>query len=125
VTIGIFLALALAGGAGAALRLLVDGLVRARTKLLYPVGTTIINVSGSLVLGLLTGFALGNALAIEWQLVLGTGLIGGYTTFSTASFESVRLVQQRRIGLALINGFGMLILAVAAAALGIWVGKAI
>ncbi len=54
-----------------------------------------------------------------------TGLLGGYTTFSTASFETARLLQRRSGGLALVNSFGMLLVAVAAVFLGLWIGSAL
>jgi CrcB protein len=54
----------------------------------------------------------------QWQLIAGTGLLGGYTTFSTASFETVRLIEDRRYLAAALNGFGMLITGTAAAVLG-------
>jgi CrcB protein len=88
----------------------------------YPLGTTIINVSGSFLLGLVAGLALGEVVNPQWQLIVGTGFLGGYTTFSTASFETIRLAQERRYGAALTNGLGMLIGAVAAAGLGLWIG---
>jgi CrcB protein len=121
----IFAALALAGGLGAALRLFIDGLVKARTATAYPLGTTIINVSGSLLLGFLVGLALDDSTPPALRatvLILGTGFMGGYTTFSTASIETVRLIQDRRYIAALANGLGMLVVAVAAAALGLWLG---
>ncbi|MBG6213917.1 MAG: fluoride efflux transporter CrcB [Cryobacterium sp.] len=119
------LTIAVAGGVGAAARLYLDGLVRSRLGGAFPFGTTIINVSGSLLLGLVTGLALNHLLAPEWGLVLGVGLLGGYTTFSTASFETVRLAQAHRYLAALANGMGMLGASVAAAALGLWVGLAL
>jgi CrcB protein len=118
----LFLAVAAAGGVGAALRFVVDGVVRARIRSSYPVGVTIINVTGSFLLGLLTGLALGQLVSEQWLVVLGTGLLGGYTTFSTASFETVRLLQLRRPGAALANGLGMLVASVAVATLGLWLG---
>jgi len=118
----LFLAVAAAGGVGAALRFVMDGVVRARIRSSYPVGVTIINVTGSFLLGLLTGLALARLVSDEWLLVLGTGLLGGYTTFSTASFETVRLLQLRRPGAALANGLGMLVASVAVATLGLWLG---
>lgn len=88
---------ALAGGAGAAARLLLDGVVRDRLRTQTPVGTTVINVTGSLALGLVTGLVLFHGAPSSASLVAGTGFLGGYTTFSTASFEGVRLLQQHRL----------------------------
>lgn len=119
----VFLGAALAGGLGAALRFFVDSSVKRLVHTGYPLGTTLINISGSLVLGLLTGLTLHNALTTSWELILGTGLIGGYTTFSTASFETVRLIQERRWLAGAINSLGMLTAAIAAAALGLWCGN--
>jgi len=121
----LFLMVAAAGGVGAAARFFLDGLLRSRLSGAFPYGTTIINVSGSLLLGLVTGLAMNHLLAAEWSLVLGGGLLGGYTTFSTASFESVRLAQEYRYLAALVNGIGMLVASVAAAALGLWAGLAL
>ena len=118
----VFVVGALAGGVGAALRLLLDGLIRARVRTSVPMGTLVINLSGSLLFGLITGLTLNNLLPEQWHLVLGGGLMGGFTTFSTASFETVRLTQDRRYLAALAHGIGMLVLACALAGLGIWIG---
>ena len=85
------------------LRFVVDGLVRTRLGARLPWGTAIINVSGSFLLGLLTGLAT-RGMPQEVLVVAGTGLLGGYTTFSTASVETVRLLQQRRIAASLVYG---------------------
>jgi CrcB protein len=118
----LFTCLSIAGGIGASTRFLFDGAIRSRITVGYPLGTTIINVSGSFLLGLVAGLALGEVVNPQWQLIVGTGFLGGYTTFSTASFETIRLAQERRYGAALTNGLGMLIGAVAAAGLGLWIG---
>lgn len=118
----IFIALALAGGIGASARMLLDGIIRSRVSSAIPWGTITINVSGSLALGLLTGLASASLLPEAWQLVIGTGFLGGYTTFSTASFETIRLIQDRRWALSLFNGLGTLVVATAAAGLGLWIG---
>ena len=107
-----------AGGVGAALRLILDGAIRARTTSSYPLGTTVINVTGSFLLGLITGLATSQLLPLPWQLMIGTGFLGGYTTFSTASFETVRLIEDRRYVAAALNGLGMLLICTAAAAFG-------
>lgn len=119
----LFLAVSLAGGVGAALRLVVDGAVKARVRTALPVGTLLINVAGSLVLGFVTELALAGVVVDVWRLVIGTGLCGGFTTFSTASFETVRLVQERRYALGAMNAVGMLVLAVGAGLLGILLGR--
>lgn len=115
--------IALAGGLGACCRLALDGFIRTRIVSTYPVGTTVINVTGSLLLGLVLGLSAAQLLPEQWHLILGTGFLGGYTTFSTASYETVRLLQARRFGSALANGIGMLVLSVAAAAGGMWFGS--
>lgn len=114
--------LGLAGGLGAASRFLLDGLIRSRFRTALPVATIAINVTGSFLLGLIAGAVGAHAAPAELQLIAGTGFLGGYTTFSTASFETVRLVQSRRTGLALVNGVGTAAAAVAAAAAGLALG---
>ena len=112
-----------AGGLGAAARLVLDGVISARFRFAYPVGTTVINVTGSLLLGLITGLAISHGMPEQWHLILGSGFLGGYTTFSTASFETVRLLQAGRYPSAVVNGLGMLVLSVLAAAAGLWLGS--
>ena len=114
---------ALAGGAGAGARFAVDGLARSRRASPFPWATVAINVTGSLLLGFVTGLVLFDGAPTLVRTVIGTGLCGGYTTFSTASVETVRLVQQRRYGYAMGNAAGTLLLTVAAGALGLWVSR--
>ena len=113
------LLMALAGGAGATARFVLDGLIRRRWDGGYPWATLVINVSGSLLLGLLTGLVLYRGASLDLRLVLGTGFCGGYTTFSTASFEAVRL-QQRESGLRAMSYVALTVAGtLAAAALGL------
>lgn len=93
----------LAGSVGAAARFVVDGTVRSRVTSRVPVGTIVINLTGSLLLGFLTGLVIFHRAPSSLTLVAGTGLCGGYTTFSTASFETVRLLQQGELAAAGIN----------------------
>lgn len=116
------LAVAAAGGVGSVCRFTLDGFVKSRTRLAYPLGTTVINITGSFFLGFVTALALAHALPDAWKSILGTGLIGGYTTFSTASFETVRLAQEGRWGAATMNGFGMFAGAIIAGGIGLWLG---
>ncbi|MFJ3382462.1 fluoride efflux transporter CrcB [Curtobacterium sp. NPDC090217] len=116
------LLVAVGGGVGAALRFLLDGLVKARVSG-FPLGTLVINVSGSLVLGLLTGLGQAGTLPLPAVAILGTGMMGGYTTFSTASVETVQLLRSGKTRLAVLNGLGMLVVSVGAAALGLLLGR--
>jgi len=84
--------LMVAGAAGAVLRYLVDRFVQERVESDFPYGTLAINVTGALILGFLTGSALHHGLSANWVTVLGTGLIGAYTTFSTFSYDTFRLL---------------------------------
>lgn len=116
------LLVAVAGGVGAVARFVLDGVVRSRLASIVPAGTLVINVSGSLLLGVITGLVLVGVEPSDFRVVLGTGLIGGYTTFSTAMIQTVRLLQQRRLVAAAANGIGMLILGLGAAVLGVFLG---
>ena len=113
------LLIGLAGGLGAMARFSLDSWITSRWRPPLPVGTVVVNVSGSLLLGLLTGWALrsdgGEVLAI-----LGTGFLGGYTTFSTASVEAARLARSGRGVGALVHGLAMVLLGLGAAVLGLW-----
>jgi CrcB protein len=109
----------LAGATGAVARFLLDSSVKRRWHTTFPWATVFINVTGSLLLGVLAGLVLFAGQPAVWQTVIGTGFCGGYTTFSTASFETVRLVQQNRPGLALLNALGSLVLSVAGCAAGL------
>jgi CrcB protein len=115
----IVLLLGLAGGAGAVSRFVIDGTIRSKFRTVLPWATISINISGSFLLGLLAGFVLGGALPAEAQTIAGTGFLGGYTTFSTANVETVRLIQDRRPGMALINALGTLAATVPAATAGL------
>ena len=121
-TPALFVALALAGGAGAASRFLVDGFLRRRTRGSLPWATIVINLTGSFCLGLFTGLVAGGLLPRPWLPVVGTGFLGGYTTFSTASFETVRLLQQGKPLLGALNGVGVLVATTALAGAGWGIG---
>lgn len=120
------LLVAVAGGLGAAARFVVDGAVRARTPgAAFPWATVVVNVSGSLLIGLVTGVLLGAgdpARLEPWRLGVATGFCGGYTTFSTAMVETVRLARSGRRRLAAANALGTMALTLAAVAAGIALG---
>lgn len=115
----------LAGATGALARFLLDASMKQRWRSPFPLATVVINVTGSLLLGVLAGVVLFHGESSMWQTVVGTGFCGGYTTFSTASFETVRLVQQDRRALALLNAIGSLATSVGACAVGLAVAWAL
>ncbi len=114
-----------AGACGAVLRYLVDHVVQRRSAGAFPFGTLVINVSGSFVLGVLTGSALHDGVSATWLTVAGTGLIGAYTTFSTFAFDAARLAEADRWRPATLNVVASLGLGLGAAALGLAVGSAL
>jgi CrcB protein len=104
--------------AGAVTRYLLDGAIRGRAGGRFPWGIWAVNVSGSLLLGLLAGAEVGGVPL----LVAGTGFCGAYTTFSTFAYESVTLAEDGRRDLAAANAVGSVAAGLAAAAAGIWLG---
>ncbi|MFT3797972.1 fluoride efflux transporter CrcB [Microbacterium sp.] len=112
--------LVVAGGLGAGGRYLLDGFVMKGRRGAFPLGILVVNATGSFLLGLLTGF--GTTVAPEWLAILGVGMLGGFTTFSTVSAETVLLAQRGRREWAWLNLLGTLVVCVVAAALGILLG---
>ncbi|HVL04688.1 MAG TPA: fluoride efflux transporter CrcB [Acidimicrobiales bacterium] len=113
------LALVAAGAVGASARHLVDGFVRDRTAGLFPWGILTVNVTGSLLVGLLTGLGLFHAFPETPRAVLGTGFCGAYTTFSTVTLDTVRLIEEGAVDLAFRNALGTLVVCAGAAAAGV------
>jgi CrcB protein len=108
-----------AGAVGAPARYLLDDAISSRTQGVFPWGTLAINVSGSFLLGLLTGLALFHGLPATPRLILGTGFCGAYTTFSTFTYETVRLAEEGAVNEAVRNALASLVLGAAAAAAGL------
>lgn len=114
------LAVALGGAVGAVLRFLVDRGITVRWAPTFPAATLLINVTGSFVLGVVTG--LSAVLGPVWTLALGTGLCGGYTTFSTAMVDAVRLARAQRAGAAVVSVLGTVLWSLLAVAAGLTLG---
>jgi len=108
----------LIGGAGSVLRFYVDGIVAAASRRDFPYGTLAVNLSGAVILGLITGLAVGGTTA----LLAGTAAVGSYTTFSTWILETQRLTEERQHRKAALNVIVSLVLGVAAAELGRLIG---
>lgn len=120
-TAGVWVAFLAAAAVGAPARYLLDTVVQRATSGEFPWGTCIVNISGSFVLGLLSGLALYHSFPSDVTLVLGTGFCGAYTTFSTFAFETVRLAEGKQGQAALrhviVNTGGGLLAAAAGLAL--------
>lgn len=115
--------LVVAGAAvGAPIRYLTDRAVQSRHDSVFPWGTFTVNMAGCLVLGTLTGAAVAGAAPSHLQLLLGTGLCGALTTYSTFSYETLRLAQSGAkayaLGNALLSVAGGLGMAFAGVKLG-------
>jgi CrcB protein len=112
-------AFVIAGAIGALLRYLVDGLIGDRADSVLPWGILAVNVTGSFVLGVVTGLALHHGLGRTPRIVIGTGFCGAFTTFSTFAYETVRLMESGPRREALANVALSLALGLAAAAAGL------
>ncbi|MFT4051069.1 MAG: CrcB family protein [Microbacterium sp.] len=109
-----------AGGLGAGARYLLDGAVmRGRTDA-FPLGILLVNLAGSFLLGVITG--LDALVAPAWLAIAGIGALGGFTTFSAVSVETVQLARRGRRDWAWLNLLGTFVLCLAVAALGLFIG---
>lgn len=119
-----FLIVAAGGGVGAALRYGVGlGLGRLLPGAAWPWGTFAVNGLGGLAMGLLVGWLAqrGGAHAETWRLLVGVGLLGGFTTFSAYSLEIALMIERRQPGLAMAYALASVIVAVAALFAGLWI----
>lgn len=119
--ISVWFWVALAGGAGAVTRFVVDGHVLARTGGRFPLGTALINLSGAFALALIAGAAPSH----HFSLIVGTGFIGAYTTFSTWMLETMLLGESGREPAAAANAIGQLVLGLGLAGIGFAMGMAL
>jgi CrcB protein len=109
-----------AGGAiGAALRYLLGGWISSRLGPDFPWGTFIVNVSGCLLIGTVLGLVERGALPGAARLFVAVGMLGGYTTFSTFGYETLRLLEGGELLSAALNAFGQLGLGLVAVYLGL------
>jgi len=113
------LVVGLAGAVGAVARYFVDGAVQDRSAGLFPFGTLVVNVVGSAILGFLAGYVLTHTSGRTARTIVGTGFCGALTTWSTASWETVRLAEEGATTTAVTFTFVNLVASCAAAAIGI------
>jgi CrcB protein len=124
-SVGGWAAFLIAAAIGAPARYLLDGWVQDHSRGAFPWGTFVVNVSGCLVLGLITGLALYHGLDAATKTVIGTGGMGAYTTFSTFTFETVRLTEEGALDEAFRNVAASLAVGLIAALVGLGLMAAI
>ena len=120
------LLLVIAGAAiGAPLRYLADRAIQARHDTVFPWGTFTVNVLGSLILGIVAGAVTAGAASPQVQLALGTGFCGALTTYSTFSYETLRLLEDDARLFAAANVVASIVAGLGAAFLGVAISHAI
>jgi CrcB protein len=118
-----YLWVSLGGAAGAAARYGVAQWAGNRFGWGFPWGTLAVNVTGSLAIGLLMTVLLTRGGDPAWRLLLVTGFLGGYTTFSAFSFETLALVEAQRWEAAALYAVGSVLLSLGACGLGLMLGR--
>ena len=120
-----FAGVMIAGALGAVARYILDGVVQDRVEGVFPWGTFVINVTGSLLLGVIAGLALYQGLPSAPRAILAVGFCGAYTTFSTFSYETFRLIEDGSRVTALTNIVASAATALVAAGLGLAIAAAL
>ena len=110
---------------GAPLRYLGDRAIQSRHDTVFPWGTFSVNVIGSLILGIITGAVAAGGASAQVQLALGTGLCGALTTYSTFSYETLRLLEGDARLFAAANVVASVVAGLGAAFLGVAIGQSI
>jgi CrcB protein len=122
----ISVAIALAGALGALVRYWLDGVVSRRTGGGFPWGTFVVNVTGSFLLGLIFTILTQRYRVDPWlRSGVTIGFLGAYTTFSTLSLETYRLVEDGAVGLAAVNAVGSLAAGLVALYVGVVLGRVV
>ena len=122
----IFWAIAVGAAAGGLSRFYLTIAMEHRFGTEFPWGTLLINVTGSLLLGFLVRYAVATpSMPLELRLMLTTGFCGGYTTFSSYSFETVVLLERSEYGRAALYSIGSVVLSLLATFCGFMLARAV
>ena len=113
------------GAVGAVLRFHCGGYVQRHWGGPFPYGTLTVNVVGSFLLGLLMVAGLRAPLPPKLMLALSTGVLGGFTTYSTFNYETLRLLNAGAVGSAVLNVLATVVLALLGGALGWMLGQSL
>ncbi|MCI2147964.1 fluoride efflux transporter FluC [Bifidobacterium crudilactis] len=121
--IALTLAVCACGGIGSVFRYLVDGVIKSRWMTVFPVATFSINITAGLATGIVAALYASQTVSSPAHLLLATGLLGGFSTFSTAINEMVSLSRQKKIAAASFYAFATMIAPVATVALGYFIAR--
>ena len=113
----------LGGFVGANARYWLGGWIMTRLGSAFPYGTFVINITGSFILGMIMGILEGHVFSPAVRLALAIGFVGAYTTFSTWTYETLRLIENGSLMLATANAFGSLAIGLVAAMGGLFSGR--
>jgi CrcB protein len=113
------------GFLGANARYLIGAWVGSRMGSAFPYGTLVINISGSFILGVIMGLVDARTLSPTFRLAAGVGFVGAYTTFSTFTYETMRLAEDGSSLLAVVNVVGSLLAGLAATIAGLAAGRSL
>lgn len=108
---------------GGMFRYILSLFIHSKIGTTFPIGTLSVNILGSLLIGIVFGLSERSNLSVEWRLFLATGILGGFTTFSSFSNESLGLIREGQFLLAGSYIFGSVILGLAATFMGISIVK--
>jgi len=118
----LLLAVALGSGVGGVARVVLGNAVQARAAGAFPLGTFVVNVTGSLALGFLMRYTMASpTMSTEMRVMLTTGFCGGYTTFSTFSYETLTLIEAGDYRRASLYAVTSVVLAIIATLVGVWI----
>ena len=123
---GMIGAVATGGAIGSVTRYYLDSLIQSLVGSPFPFGIFVVNISGGLIMGLLTEMmALKWNVSMETRAFLTTGILGGYTTFSTFSLQSAMLIERHAYGQAAVYIAGSAVLSIVALFAGLWIVRVI
>lgn len=114
----ILLAIGAGSFIGGVCRFLFSQFIQTKFPSSFPVGTFAVNVIGCLFIGVVYGLFLKNSLSNEWKLFLATGILGGFTTFSAFSYETIELLKTGRITFAVLYVIASILLGLTATFIG-------
>jgi fluoride exporter len=112
----------IAGSLGSVTRFMLSHFVSRLMGTLFPLGTLLINVSGALLIGFMSALVTRHFLSLTFQVIVATGFLGGYTTFSTMCWETVQLGRADRVRGSIYYLGGNIVLGLLAALFGLLVG---